>query len=413
MKIRFLVAVVFSFVATSALNVVGQTTVLDNATFFSAPFRVNDAVYDRTRDVVFATTPSSQGDTLGNRLLEINPSDGTVLNSTVVGSEPNKLAISSDGSRIYIGIDGDPGVRLYTPDTGTLGAIAPLSDSDGPAVAEDIAVSPGFPDSVVVSRGDGILEVFNVAGTMLTSTFSQPLTGFGTNDNLVSFVNTNTLFTYNNSNSGSEGMLYDFDGQTLTLDISQNRVVTGANIEVETGSDGQIYFTNGLVLDSSDLLAEGTFNTGLEGRSAVVEPVPALGLTYFAGPATSQTGIVTLSVFDSETFLLIDSVEVSGIRTGDAGGELIAAGENRLVLITQERFFGFDSPRVMTFISDIPVSMPILGDVNQDGVVDFSDIPAFISVLQMGQFQAEADINQDGEVNFADVPAFIEILVAA
>ena len=67
----------------------------------------------------------------------------------------------------------------------------------------------------------------------------------------------------------------------------------------------------------------------------------------------------------------------------------------------------------MTFISDIPVSMPILGDVNQDGVVDFSDIPAFISVLQMGQFQAEADINQDGEVNFADVPAFIEILVAA
>ena len=54
---------------------------------------------------------------------------------------------------------------------------------------------------------------------------------------------------------------------------------------------------------------------------------------------------------------------------------------------------------------------PVLkGDVNLDGAVTFTDIPAFIGVLQTGVFQAEADANCDTFVNFADIPAFIAIL---
>jgi hypothetical protein len=52
----------------------------------------------------------------------------------------------------------------------------------------------------------------------------------------------------------------------------------------------------------------------------------------------------------------------------------------------------------------------IKGDVDQDGDVDFDDIPAFITVLQSGMFQAEADCDCSGLVDFADIPAFIAIL---
>ena len=53
-----------------------------------------------------------------------------------------------------------------------------------------------------------------------------------------------------------------------------------------------------------------------------------------------------------------------------------------------------------------------LGDVDLSGVVDFSDIPAFIGVLQSGVFQAEADCDCSTVVDFADIPAFIAILQA-
>ncbi len=56
-------------------------------------------------------------------------------------------------------------------------------------------------------------------------------------------------------------------------------------------------------------------------------------------------------------------------------------------------------------------SVSILGDVNLDGAVNFSDIPSFISILISGGYQAEADIDQNDEVDFADIPLFIDILM--
>ena len=60
-----------------------------------------------------------------------------------------------------------------------------------------------------------------------------------------------------------------------------------------------------------------------------------------------------------------------------------------------------------------PVTEIVLGDVNQDGVIDFSDIPAFIAVVQSGEFQAEADCDENGVVDFSDIGPFIQILFAS
>jgi len=54
----------------------------------------------------------------------------------------------------------------------------------------------------------------------------------------------------------------------------------------------------------------------------------------------------------------------------------------------------------------------LLGDCNLDGMVDFSDIPAFIQLLMSGEYLEQGDCNEDGIVNFSDIPAFIEILMA-
>ena len=60
-----------------------------------------------------------------------------------------------------------------------------------------------------------------------------------------------------------------------------------------------------------------------------------------------------------------------------------------------------------------PEEEVLKGDVNTNGVVEFSDIPPFIQVLIDGGNQPEADADCNGEVEFADIPVFIQILIAA
>jgi hypothetical protein len=71
---------------------------------------------------------------------------------------------------------------------------------------------------------------------------------------------------------------------------------------------------------------------------------------------------------------------------------------------------GLDTASVT--ITTLAVNNVLLGDANLDAMVDFQDIPAFISILQGGQYLAEADVNEDGVVDFSDIGAFIAVLIA-
>ena len=51
-----------------------------------------------------------------------------------------------------------------------------------------------------------------------------------------------------------------------------------------------------------------------------------------------------------------------------------------------------------------------LGDVNQDGAVNFDDIGPFITRLSTGQYACEADIDQNEVVDFSDIGPFIGLL---
>ena len=52
----------------------------------------------------------------------------------------------------------------------------------------------------------------------------------------------------------------------------------------------------------------------------------------------------------------------------------------------------------------------LLGDVNQDGVVDLLDVAPFVALLENGEFQDEGDINEDGSVDLLDVALFVDLL---
>ena len=61
----------------------------------------------------------------------------------------------------------------------------------------------------------------------------------------------------------------------------------------------------------------------------------------------------------------------------------------------------------------IPVGEVLLGDVNQDGLVNLLDVAPFIAVLSSGNYQGAADCNKDGTVNLLDVDPFVAILTGS
>ena len=63
-------------------------------------------------------------------------------------------------------------------------------------------------------------------------------------------------------------------------------------------------------------------------------------------------------------------------------------------------------------LDSFSISEFILGDVNQDGNINFLDITPFISIVSTSTFQDEADMNRDGNVNFLDITPFINLLTA-
>ncbi len=83
-------------------------------------------------------------------------------------------------------------------------------------------------------------------------------------------------------------------------------------------------------------------------------------------------------------------------------------------LFQGDDFYLNTDPTISSFVlaGDAAVPKILLGDVNQDGFVDFFDISSLIGLLSTGSFLEEADVNQDGIVNFSDIAPFIATLTA-
>lgn len=133
-------------------------------------------------------------------------------------------------------------------------------------------------------------------------------------------------------------------------------------------------------------------------------------------------GQLDAEVIDADTLEVIDGFGLSDSSQLAAGdwldGDLTWTGRSLSELNGRDvRFrFHFDDSSVFSFSiapnSELgPPGVPfVLGDCNQDGLVNFLDIGSLIAVFTSGNFLAQADCNQDGEVNFLDIPPFIQIL---
>src|SRR5262245_16035228 len=107
---------------------------------------VNDVVLRRQDGYLYASVAGSDA-TYGNKIIRIDPATGVVLASLAIGSEPGKLAVSDDGTKMYVALGGAAAVRPVDLVNFTAGTQFALGSDQffGPFYAEDLSVQPGNP----------------------------------------------------------------------------------------------------------------------------------------------------------------------------------------------------------------------------------------------------------------------------
>jgi hypothetical protein len=141
----------------------------------------HDLVYSATRNELYASVGSS-ATTYPNTIVVVDPATASVLSTIPTGSDPGVLALSDDGSTLWVGLQGAHAICKVSmnPTPPVVGPPIQLPEAGpgAPFDAASMAVLPGAPLSVVVVLSDGSftneVHVYDDGGPRATGATSLP-----------------------------------------------------------------------------------------------------------------------------------------------------------------------------------------------------------------------------------------------
>ena len=292
------------------------------STFFNqVPLPANDITYHSASQTIYASVPSSIGAPRGNSITPINPANGALGNSVFIGSEPGRLAQSSDGQTLYAYLAGALAMRRFDIPSQTPVSQFALSGN----APTDFEIVPGSPQSIAISQGfsaaiydDGVKRPSITDGSSRVG-----LIEFGSNPA--------TLYGYNNSDSGNDFSKFSVDNSGFHLVQAKKNLLNGGDISF---ANGLVYSTFGRVLDPETQNLVGSFkttNTNFAlGSTLVVDP--ALNRIFFAG---NNGGGIQILAYELNTFLPVGGVVIQNVGTSSPT-RMLRWGSNGLAIRTSD-----------------------------------------------------------------------------
>jgi DNA-binding beta-propeller fold protein YncE len=152
-------------------------------------------VYDKLRNKYYASIPATVVGN-GNKIATIDPSNGSVSYSTsAVGSNPGAIAMTADGSALYVGVDGTGDIVKLSLPTMTESGRTSLPVGLG---ALNIAVSPTDPNVVAVALKPLLLNPTVVGVALIRNGVLQPQQANSASDLIAFDPSGLILYGYNN-----------------------------------------------------------------------------------------------------------------------------------------------------------------------------------------------------------------------
>jgi trimeric autotransporter adhesin len=335
----------------------------------------NRMIFDPFTRKLYATVPSTATQVAGNSLVAIDPAAGTLGTPLTIGSGPNRIAESSDGKYVYIGLDGALSLRLVDLPSMTQGPIYPLTlpGSTPPTqfAARDLAVAPGNDNLLAIDTGSwGGIGLFDISGS--SGTMRSHLTGPYTGSNLT-FANATTVYSYDSDTTGAEFNRWTAGSTGLTLNDNTGYTLNGIG-----GFAGAFKLVNGLIYGFAGGVADpaptppvqlGQFTVnsaqgaGQSIQGAGVAPDPTIGRVFFLGETLAGSANPVLMSFDSNKYVLLDIQQFTG---SIQGVDLLRWGRDGLAWHTSNNgAFGNSTPGSgQVFLMRSPFVLPQWGAVN-------------------------------------------------
>ncbi len=339
------------------------------------------------------------------QVFDLGPSDPALFeNVTNVPSDPNVgdgIGLDGsvtqvnvfDGGSVGVGFDaflGEVNVRggsvgnLFTANSGTEVNI----------ISGDVGIFLNANSGSLVNISGGSVgagfkansgSVVNISGGSVDSNFDA-FSGSVVNISGGAFGNS---FDANGPLGGDPGSVVNISGGSFELFNAE-----GGEVNISGGSFGD-GFDSGF--DSVLNISGGTFGDDFDVRSGEVN---------LFGGELALDGVPLEGLTMGEPFLIVDRGQTLSGRFADRTEFSFVLNETN---VSGEDFFASDATVTVTLVEVTPPTL--VGDVNRDRVVNFSDLLPFISVLSNGEFQVEADIDQNAAVNFFDIEPFIQLLI--
>jgi uncharacterized repeat protein (TIGR01451 family) len=358
--------------ASIQVSTPGSITPLPPQTFTTyLPLPTNEIVYNKADGLIYASVPGSVGGDLGNTIAAIDPNSGAIVKTIFVGSEPTKIALSSDGTQIFVGLNAAGAVRQVDLVAGTAGMQFSLGVATGiynnsPNIAADLAVIPGQPNAVAVYSNVGIVTVYD-SGVARPNKSSGLPTYFNSNFGSLSFGGSASMLYLNAQTPGTNlyALTIDSTGVTQTRNFGTN--ASGNTVQSIQYDNNRIYAANGAVLNAADGTQLGQFsipsqytNSGVIAASGPMVSDSALGRAWILPSNSYPSNLNQIIAFDETTFNPVGSIPLTGTPSSPPypAYDMIRWGQNGLAFRTPTQVFVLKSSLVKD-LSDSPADLAV------------------------------------------------------
>jgi sugar lactone lactonase YvrE len=307
------------------------------------PLATTHIIYDAGRRLIYAGVPGTAGN-IGNSITILDPFQGSVSDSIWVGSEPGAMALSTDGTWLYTGIDAASSIRrVHLPSKRPEGsfrlrAVDMSLNPTGFTRAEEIAALPDSPGSVLVGLAaiPNELDVGSDGVRVYDYGIQRPLSVPG------EFVG-GARFSQLSEDGGTAYAIEPSSNSQgfVTMRINQSGVQTVSEVFGIAGGrhlkcqSGLCFTEGGLIVDAKTSSLLGHFAFDFSNINFVapnqVAPDVANGVVYFVCTSYSNNQ-VSVSAYSLKTHAVIKTFVVPGAM--GVAKDLIIWGGNQLAFNT-------------------------------------------------------------------------------